>query len=154
MRARPRTAASAALLTGAVLLGSGCVSPAVNDTGYEGKASATASGAVSAANAALLAFHAFEAGRLTGQVLEVTLQQSEDSLGSLGSTFDSVQPPNSATSDQARQQVDDLLSPAQDAVSALRIATRRGDEHQMASQAADLTKATKALEHYVSEHPK
>jgi basic membrane lipoprotein Med (substrate-binding protein (PBP1-ABC) superfamily) len=130
-----------------------CVSPAVDDTGYLGKAGATAAAAVSASNTALLAVQGYQDDHVTSQALEVTLQQSEDALGSVTSTFDSVQPPHTTTSDDVRQALDDLLAPAQDALSAVRIAARRGQDDALRTHAAELSKATKALEQFAEEHP-
>lgn len=148
---RAVTAVCAAAALAGVL--AGCVSPAVDDTGYVGKAAATASTAVSAANTALLAVHGYQNGQLTSQALEVTLEQSEDDLSSAASTFDSVQPPDTPTSDSIRKRLDELLAPAQDALAGVRIAARRNDRRAMSAQQADLATATAALEDFTKAHP-
>jgi hypothetical protein len=75
------------------LLLTGCVTPAPTTSAYGGKAGSTAQAAASAVRTALLAEDAFGRERLTAAYLESTLVDAEDTLGSVRTTFDSIQRP-------------------------------------------------------------
>lgn len=136
---------AAALLTA-------CVAPAPSYEAYAQQATMTAADAVSAARTAVLATQTDEQGRMTGAALLVLVQESEAALGTLGSTFDSVQPPDDDRSDALRRDLDGLLQDAQSAVQDLRIAARRDDRAAMALAAAALATAGDALAEFEQLH--
>jgi hypothetical protein len=145
---RLRTSAVAVL----ALLLTGCVTPAPTTSAYAGKAANTAQTAVSAVRTALLAEDAYARGRLTSAYLETTLVDAEDSLGSVRTTFDSVQPPDTRAADDLRGELDPLLEQAGSGLTDLRIAARRADARALASSAADLTGVADQLDAFAQEH--
>lgn len=147
MRARGRVVG----ILAAMLL-TACVAPALSYEGYAQQATMTAADAVSAARTAVLATRTDEQGRMTGAALLVLVQESEAALGTLGSTFDSVQPPDDGRSDALRRELDGLLQDAQSAVQDLRIAARRGDDAAMSLAAAALATAGDALADFEELH--
>jgi hypothetical protein len=147
----PRLPAVALAIVTVLLLGA-CVSPAPTTAVFEAKAGLTASDATSAARTAVLAVETFRAGNLTAAALEVLLQESEASLDSVGSTFDSVQPPRTAAADDLRRSLDDLLSQAQDDARELRIAARRDDRAELRSSSGSLAQVATKLDAFAQEH--
>lgn len=147
MRPHPGLAA-----TSLALVLTGCVGPAPSYEAYNQHAAMTAADAVSAARTAVLATQADQQGRMTGAALLVLVQESEAALGALGSTFDSVQPPNDGRSDALRRELDALLQDAQGAVQDLRIAARRGDDAAMDRAATTLAIAGDALADFEELH--
>ncbi len=150
MNARcPAVACAAALC---VLTLSGCVTPAPDDPAYESKAASTAVAALSASRTALLATRTYAADRLPGTYLEPVLVAAEESLDSVRSTFDSIQPPPTAAADGLRNDLDPLLESAGSAVTDLRIAARRNRSDDLDSAADDLTGVADQLESFAQEH--
>jgi hypothetical protein len=139
-------------LVGLALLLTGCVTPAPTTSAYEGKAGGTAQAAVSAVRTALLAEDAYAHGKLTAAYLESTLVDAEDSLGSVQTTFDSVQPPDTGAADDLRGTLDPLLEDAGSGLTDLRIAARRDDAAALTSTAADLTGVADKLDAFAQEH--
>jgi hypothetical protein len=137
----------AALLTCAA-----CVSPAGTTEVYEAKAALTAKDALSSARTADLAVQSFAHGKLTEAVLEVLLQESETAVGSVTSTFDSVQPPPTTAADALRDILDALLARADSEVRELRIAARRGQRGELSQQAGALSVTADRLERFAQEH--
>jgi hypothetical protein len=150
MSGHPVTALAAAAL--AIGLCAGCVTPAPTTDVFEAKAGLTAQDANSSAATAVLAVRTYESGKLTPQALEVLLEECEDGLGSVTSTFDSVQPPDTDAADALRSQLDDLLADAGDATSTLRIAARRGDTGTLREAAGSLQQVTDRLDAFAKEH--
>lgn len=141
--------ALAALCTATV---TGCVAPATDTASYEQKAATAAQAAVSSARAALIAERAYLAGRLTSAYLDPVLSGSENALGSVQTSFDSVQPPETSGADALRSALDPLLEKAGSAASDLRIAARRDRTADLRSAAADLAKAADQLDSFATEH--
>jgi hypothetical protein len=131
---------------------SGCVAPAPDDSAYESKALLTAQSALSAARTALLATRTAADDRLPGTYLEPVLVNAEQALGSVQTTFDSVQPPATSTSDDLRAALDPLLQSAASDVTDLRIAARRERADALRSAGDDLSKVADRLEKFASEH--
>src|SRR5215207_3900466 len=107
----------------AALLAGGCVAPAPTTADYESKAAMAADAAV-----------------------------AEEALGSVGATFDSVQPPATAGADALRETLDPLLEDAGSAVTDLRIAARRDARDDLADTAAELSDVADDLEAFGTEH--
>ena len=139
------TAALAAVLTG-------CVAPATSTSSYEAKAAMTADDAVSAVRTALLAQDAYLDGRMTAAYLETVLVESEGAVGSVRTTFASIQPPATAEADALRAELDPLLEEADSGLTDLRIAARRDRPDDLAATAEDLAPVADELEAFGQEH--
>jgi hypothetical protein len=135
-----------------VLASSSCVSPAGTTEVYEAKAALTATDALSSARTAVLAVRSFRDGHLSEAVLEVLLQESETAVGSMTSTFESVQPPPTTAADALRDTLDGLLGSADNEVRELRIAARRGQPRELSHHADRLSSTADRLERFAQEH--
>jgi hypothetical protein len=141
------------LVTAAALsLVTGCVAPAPTTADFESKAAMPAEAAVSELRTALLAEDACARSRLTVAYLETVLVDSEEALGSVQHTFDSVQPPDTAAADDLRSTLDPLLEDAASGLTDLRIAARRDDTGQLESIAGDLSGVADQLEAFGKKH--
>jgi hypothetical protein len=112
----------------------------------------TAKAAVSEINTALVATDAYLQGRMGSAYLETLLSESEDSLGSVHDTFDSVQPPATAGADALRGTLDPLLDDAGAAVTELRIAARRDRSADLRTTAGDLSNVVDQLDAFGKRH--
>jgi hypothetical protein len=130
----------------------GCVAPAPTTSAYEAKATQAAKAAVSAARTALIAEDAWAHTRMLSPYLETTVVNSEQALGGVRTSFDSVQPPATDSADALREALDPLLEQADSALSDLRIAVRRDDPGAMASAADDLSAVADRLAAFTQEH--
>ncbi len=148
MSRRSVVALLAALLVTAL---SACVGPARTTAQYEGKATRTANDAQSNLATALLAVRTSQRGRLLGRSLRVVLSESEDAYDSIQTTFDSIQPPETARADALRSQLDAILSDGADSLSQLRIAARRSDQPTLLKTAAALPGVIDRLEKFVAD---
>jgi hypothetical protein len=128
----------------------GCVAPAPDVPSYEQKAATAAQAALSAARSALVSERAHRADRLPSTYLEPVLVDAEEALGSVRTSFDSVQPPTGA--DGLRRALDPLLEKAGSAVTDMRIAARRDAVPDLSSAASDLSATAKKLEAFSQEH--
>ena len=142
------------LVTAALLAAclSGCVAPAVDTSDYESKATSTAQAAVSAARTAVLTTTTYDRGRLPVNYLEPVLVDAEDTLGSVLTTFDSVQPPATSSADAMRAELDPLLQRATSAVTDMRIAARRRESSELTRSAGALARVADRLESFAREH--
>ena len=122
-----------------------CVLPARSFAAYAGKAAATADAVVSAARTAMLAADVASRGRLLAPNASITLQETEEDASSARDHFLSIQPPDAA-SDALRTRLDALLEPVTRALSALRIAARRGELDRLPSLARPLRRLSARLE--------
>lgn len=127
-----RRLVSRILVALAVAAGPGCVAPAFNLSQYQAKVAKTADEAASALETARLATNAAVRHGLYDSPIEVSLEDSEDIIGSISGTFASVQPPN-AKADALRDQLLVLLEQASSVVERARIAFRRGEKTEAAS---------------------
>jgi hypothetical protein len=84
--------------------------------------------------------------------LRTVLVDAEESLGSIQTTFDSIQPPDDPDADKLRAELDPLLSDGSDGIAQLRILARRGDTAAMASTARDLASTAEQLNRFGQEH--
>jgi len=131
---------------------SACVGPATTIAAYEGKARRAAQDALSAVNTALLGVRIHERGSLLENYFETMLSQTEDDISSVQNSFDSIQPPNSKSSDKLRDQLDNLLSDGVSGIAQLRISARREDGPALVQAATQLAPTAKDLSQFVESH--
>jgi hypothetical protein len=133
----------------------GCVThpvgPARTFETYEDKAATTAEAALSAVSTTILAAHAGTDGNAWGPYLSVLISEQEDQLAGVQGTFASIQPPD-GRSDALRQQLDDILAPAVDHVTQVRITVRRGRLDDLASVAQPLDDDQLQLRAFLEAH--
>ncbi|MBA3653527.1 MAG: hypothetical protein H0W70_04970 [Actinobacteria bacterium] len=127
------------------------VGPARTFGKYEGKAKTTAESALSAVRNAQLVSDAASRHRLFGPYVSQALGESEDALAGLDGTFGSIQPP-SAEADTLRAELRGLLAAAEDHLSDLRVAARRGDIAHLAEIARPLEADAAHLDDFVASH--
>jgi hypothetical protein len=149
--ARHRRSVGVGLLT-VVLTLSACVGPATTIAAYEGKARRAAEDASSAVNTALLGVRIHQRGSLLENYFETMLSQAEDDISSVQTSFDSIQPPNSKSSDKLRDQLDNLLSDGISGISQLRFSARREDRPALDQAAAQLAPTAEDLTQFVESH--
>lgn len=106
------------------------VGPARTVGKYRGKAVSTAKAADSEVQTVLLVVQAGASGNVFGGYAGLVVSDAEESLNGVQGTFDSIQPPDSA-SDAVRSQLDEILGSALDHVTRTRIAVRRGQLSQL-----------------------
>jgi hypothetical protein len=136
----------------AIVLSCGaCVAPALTVAAYEGKAGASAAGAVSAVRTAELAAEELVHDRTFGPTAAVVLQQAEADADSIRGQFGSIQPPG-PSADRLRAQLVPLLTRASDALAELRIAARRGDIPALAARTPPLGDLAAQLERFAEAH--
>jgi hypothetical protein len=133
----------AALLAGLLAL-SGCVTPATGDDSYRGKAYLSLEAATSEVETTSLTVAVVLRHGIFTTTADETVTASEKALGSISAAFESVQPP--PQSDPLRDQVSQLLSDAEDAVAATRIAIRRSDRAALAEVASNLGTVSEQLD--------
>jgi hypothetical protein len=138
LAARPR-AAVLLLAVGATLMASGCATPEGNPVLYHDEAVSTLEAARSEVQTVRIALVTRLRDRNLGRATDDVVSTAESSLSSIAGTFEGLQPPRGA--DAVRQRTGDLLSAAQDAVAAARIAVRRDDRAEM-QQALDAVTAS------------
>lgn len=127
------------------------MAPARSFAAYEGKAASTAASALSDVRTAILVARVVERNGVFAPQVSVALGEADTGVTSAAGTFSSIQPPDAA-SDQLRSQLLDLLRRAQDGLSAMRIAARRGDLPTVVGLAGALGPIGDALERFESEH--
>ena len=136
----------------AVVLVAGCVAPAPTTSAYESKAGMTAEAALSELRTALVATDTYTRGGMPAPYLETLLVDAEESLGSVITTFDSIQPPDAPDADALRNELDPLLEDAGSGVTELRIAARRDDQAGLTTTADGLTGVADELEAFGKQH--
>jgi hypothetical protein len=136
----------------AVFAVSGCVGPARTTQTYESKAVRTANDSLSALETALLSVQTSLRGRMMQAYLETVLSNAEDSISSIQSTFDSIQPPDTDTADRLRDSLDTLLSDGAAGMAQLRILARRQDTMNLAAEARTLAATADGLEKFARTH--
>jgi hypothetical protein len=134
---------------------SGCVShpvgPARTYETYEDKAATTAEAALSAVSTTILAAQIGTEGKAWGPYLSVLISEQEDQIAGVQGTFASIQPPD-ARSDALRQQLDDILQPAVDHVTQVRLVVRRGRLDDLADVAQPLDSDRLNLRAFLETH--
>jgi len=137
-----------------LLAAAGCahpVGPARTFGKYEGKATTTASAALSNVQTARLVAEAAAKGNVFGPYASSVVSDAEESLDGLSGTFGSIQPPD-GRADDLRDELDQLLSDALDHVTDVRIAARRGELATLDDTAAALAGDAEHLEAFVEQH--
>lgn len=132
------------MLVIALVLG-GCVTPATGNESYRGKARMSVEAAISETQTARLTLQTLARNRIFTTTADETVTAAESALGSISAAFDSVQPPRE--SDPVRDRTSKLLSDAEDAVTAARIATRRNDRSGIHDALTDLFRVIAQLQH-------
>ena len=149
---KPSRVAALAWTGAALVLVAGCVAPARTSPDYEQKATSTAEAAVSAARTAVVAARAYADDRMPATYLEPVLVDTEETLDSVASTFDSVQPPAAGNADEVRDELDPLLQDASSAATEMRIAARRGRPDALAAAVDDLARTADELDAFAQAH--
>ncbi len=144
MTPRPRLPARAVVLLTAAVVLAGCVTPATGAGTYRAKARSSVQAAISETETARITLQGLERGRIFDPTADVIVTGNETAIGSIAATFGSVQPPSG--NDRLRDETGQLLSDAEDAVAAARIAVRRSDPADIQDALRDLQKVTKQLE--------
>ncbi|HZE67860.1 MAG TPA: hypothetical protein VE081_14585 [Sporichthyaceae bacterium] len=119
----------AAAVLAALLVLTGCVSPALGNGSYRGKGQASVQAALSEVETAALVVEQLRRDRIPKAYADETVSASEQAIGSISESFGSVQPP--PQSDQVHDEVTALLDDADSAISAARIAVRRVDRPRL-----------------------
>jgi hypothetical protein len=138
---RPRALASL-VVTACLFLG-GCVTPATGSDSYRDKAVTSVRAATSEVATAQLTVRLLRRHRIMQPYADETITANETALGSISTAFGSVQPP--PEDDPVRTEVAGVLSAAEDAVAAARIAARRSDRPGLAQVAGDLREVSDDL---------
>jgi hypothetical protein len=125
-RVRARVAGACLLL-----LTTACAGPSRTRHDYELKAANTAEAVVSAIGTAQVGVQAAREDRASGPFLSVLLREAADDATAAQATFDSRQPPDSA-SDDLRDELDKLIDDAVSTLVELRTAVRRGEVGELA----------------------
>lgn len=133
------------VVAGAALAASGCGTPEGNVSRYQAEALGTLRAAQSSAQAVLITLDLRLSDRTFGRAADDAVTGAEGSLSSTAGTFEALQPPRGA--DAVREQATSLLSRAEDAVAAARIAIRRDDRTAMRAARNDLATAVDDLDH-------
>ena len=131
-------AVSAALL-------SGCVAPALDSGAFTANGAAALGSALSETRTTALVVQSRLDGRVTHQVADVVVTDSEDALGPIQASFANVDAPSRAD-DALREKVTTLLDASEAAVTAARIAVRREDRKAMAAAVSRLNQVATRLE--------
>jgi hypothetical protein len=133
------------------VVASSCAGSARTPTAYRLKARSSAKAALSAVESATIAARLVREKRAFSTYVSVVLDSAERDATATESTFASIQSP-SAASDQLRDQVDQVLNDASDAISKMRIAARRDERSDLLQAAQSLPKLADQLQRY-SELP-
>jgi len=136
--------ARAVVVLAAVAILGGCVTPVTGAGTYRAKALSSVQAAISETETTRITLQGVERGRIFGPTADVIVTGNETALGSIAATLGSVQPP--AGNDRIRDETSQLLSDAEDAVAAARIAVRRSDAAGIRDALTEVQKVTKQLE--------
>ena len=139
-----RLVAALAVAAGALLSASGCATPEGDPSLYRAEAVSTLQAAQSSTESVLITLDARLHDRTFGRAADDAVSDAESSLSSTAGTFDALQPPPGA--DAVRDKATKVLSTAEDAVAAARIAIRRDDRAMMRHARQALSTAVDDLE--------
>ncbi|MEY2420702.1 MAG: hypothetical protein QOI95_769 [Acidimicrobiaceae bacterium] len=140
-----------AIAMAALLTSGACVGSARGEGDYQKKAVATTEHVRSSVRTVQLAIQAADEDDAFGPFLSRVISQAEDDAGSAVNGFDTIQPPTD-TSDQLRDDVDQIAADSLDLIAAARIAIRRGDLEGLAGLADLLAQAGDNLEQFGQDH--
>src|SRR3954469_25156408 len=124
-----RSSLAAALVAATALTASACATTEGDPSLYRDEAVSTLSAAQSNVVTVRIVLTTRLRDRTFGRSADDAVSTEETSLSSTAGAFEALQPPPGA--DAVRQQATQLLSDAEDAVAAARIAVRRDDRAQM-----------------------
>lgn len=136
------TLATAALVLPAL---TGCVSPAIDDAGYRGKAVHSVDQMLGIVNTARLAVRLDLRGRMIESVTDTVVSDAENDAQSVLSAFETVQPPSERMV-LLRSTVDTPLQDAASNISDLRIAERRNERPGERKALGELAKSVAELQ--------
>jgi hypothetical protein len=140
-----RLIGTALVLLPALTVVSGCVSPAVDASGYRGKVGHSAEQMTGIVNSARLALQLDLRGKMTQSLLDTVVTDAENDSQSVLTAFETVQPPDAA-SIRLRTSADNVLQDAAGNLSDLRIAVRRSDRDAKTKLIADLDQSIAELQ--------
>ena len=141
-----------AVVVALLAIGAACAGPARTHNDFQLKAKSTAETTLSAIGTTQLVVRLAADDRAFANYLSVLIGDAEEEASSAQSTFDSIQPPNE-DSDALRSQLGDLLSTANDTIADIRIAVRRGQLSDLATQADELEQIAKDLDSFIAAQP-
>lgn len=141
---RPPPPAGGLVILVAALAASACATPEGDPSLYHDEAVSTLSAAHSSVETVRITLVTRLRDRTFGRAADDAVSTAESSLASTAGTFEGLQPPRGA--DAVRQRATGLLSDAQDAVAAARIAVRRDDRIEMRQALAAVTASAKQLD--------
>jgi hypothetical protein len=125
------------MLLAAVILG-GCAAPAHDRDAYQHDALLAVQSALTETRTAYLAVDNLLSGKATRPYTDTVVTDTEDAIAPIQSSFGAVHPPG-RSEDDLRDQVGNLLTDAGNALSAARVAVRRGDNFAMQQAQTTLT---------------
>ena len=128
-----------------VAAAAGCAGSSRTDDDYRHKAAHTLASAVSCARVVVVGVNAAADGDLTAPYVSVLVNEADKDLRSADDDFLSRQPPSEAA-DEVRDQVEDLLSAAQQSSEQIRTAARRGQISEVRDQARRLSELADRME--------
>src|SRR3954454_19810141 len=139
-----RAPAAVLLALAAALMASAGATPEGDPALYHDEAVSTLSAAHSSVETVRITLVTRLRDRNFARATDDAVSTAEASLTSTAGTFEGLQPPRGA--DAVRRQATRLLSDAEDAVAAARIAVRRDDPAQMRQALAAVTVSAEALD--------
>lgn len=139
-----RSVVAVALAAVAAGSASACATPEGDPALYHDEAVSTLGAAHSSVETVRITLVTRIRDRTFGRAADDTVSTAESSLNSTAGTFEALQPPRGA--DAVREQTTQLLSNAEDAVAAARIAVRRDEPALMRQALAAVTVSAKQLD--------
>jgi len=134
-----------------VVVAGACTVPARTVDDYEADAAAAAADAISHVGTSLLIARAIEREGVPITTASVVLSDAEQAAAGVRGTFAEIQPPD-AQLDALRAEVLRLMDAAEQVVSDMRIAARRGDARTIARLEGNAQDALDALDAFATEH--
>lgn len=123
----------------------GCATPALGYQDYLTKTKDTAKALVGVAHSAQLGASAWLDGRATEAFADTLVTHTEDSCGSISTTYGSRQPPDTRSL-TLRKQTEPAIQQTCSTIGDLRIALRRGDRQAVRQALHELAASTRPLE--------
>jgi hypothetical protein len=129
-----------------------CVGSSRSDADYTSKAGATIAQVRSSVETVAVAVHVMRSDGAFDPYLSRLIGQAEEDASAAVDSFDVVQPP-SPTADRLRADLHGATDGAVDALTAARVAIRRGDDAAVIALAGDLQQAADRLDAFEKAHP-
>lgn len=140
-----RRSGHAVVLVGLLAATAGCATPALGYQDYLTKTKDTATALVGVADSAQLGASAWLDGKATTAFADTLVTHTEDSCGSISTTYGSRQPPDSRSL-ALRKQAEPAIQQTCSTIGDLRIALRRGDRDGVRQALHALAASTGPLE--------